>query len=38
MSKHMHDQAGFIPMMLAILLIVVAILYFVFEQVAKAQH
>ena len=38
MSKHMHDQAGFIPLMLTILFVVLVILYFAWKYVAQAQR
>lgn len=38
MSKQKHNQRGFIPMMIAIIVVVITILYFTFVQVAKAQH
>jgi len=32
------DQSGFIPMLIAIILLVVIVIYFAFIQVAKAQR
>ncbi len=38
MHRLNQNQSGFIPMMLVILFIIIAVLYFTFKQVAKAQQ
>lgn len=38
MSKLSNDQAGFIPMILSILAVVVAVIFFVYTRVMHAHH
>lgn len=38
MRKLTQNEAGFIPMMISILVIIIAIIYFAWTQVAKAQQ
>lgn len=38
MRKLKQNQSGFIPMLICLLLIIVAVLYFSYHFVARAQH
>jgi hypothetical protein len=38
MKKLKTSQAGFIPMMICILAVIVAIIYFAYHHVQQAQH
>jgi len=38
MRKSRYGQSGFIPMIICLVLIIVAVLYFSYQHVARVQH